>query len=148
MAPPKVLPPHYFVLSLILIIGIGLLEGGSLVPTPWQYLGALPVLIGVAIAAQGSRLFARAGTNLIPFTESTALVTTGVFAYSRNPMYTGMVLTLAGTALIMNGWSPWLVVVLFTAIIRGFFIRTEEKLMEQTFGEAYVDYRNRVRRWI
>ena len=148
MTPPKVLPPHYFALSLILIIGIGLLEGGSLLPSPWPYLGALPVLIGVVIAAQGSRLFARAGTNIIPFTESTALVTTGVFAYSRNPMYSGMVLALAGTALIMNGWLPWLVVLLFTAIIRGFFIRTEEKLMEQTFGEAYVEYRNRVRRWI
>ena len=148
MTPPKILPPHYFALSLVLIIGFGLLESGRVLPPPWPYLGALPVLIGVVIAAQGSRLFARAGTNIIPFTESTALVTTGVFAYSRNPMYSGMVLALAGTALIMNGWLPWLVVGLFTAIIRGFFIRTEEKLMEQTFGEAYVEYRNRVRRWI
>ena len=135
-------------LSLLLIIGIGYLEGGSLLPFPWQYLGALPIIIGVAMAAQGSRLFAKAGTNIIPFTESTALVTTGVFAFSRNPMYTGMVLALAGTAVIMNGALPWLVILAFAAILRGFFIRTEERLMEQTFGEAYTAYKTRVRRWI
>ena len=148
MSPPKILPPHYFMLSLVLIVGIGLLEGGNLLPSPWPYLGALPILVGVAIAAQGSRLFARAGTNIIPFTESSALVTSGVFAFSRNPMYTGMVLTLAGAALMMNGLIAWLVVITFAAIIRGVFIRTEEMLMEQTFGDDYLAYKARVRRWV
>ena len=148
MTPPKILPPHYFVLSLALIIGIGVLEGGNLLPSPWQYLGVLPIVIGVLIATQGSRLFAKAGTNIIPFTESSALVTTGVFAYSRNPMYTGMVLALAGTALIMNGLLAWLVLIAFTAIIRTMFIRNEEVLMEQTFGEDYLAYKADVRRWL
>ena len=148
MTPPRILPPHYFVLSLVLIIGIGILEGGSLLPSPWQYVGLLPVLVGVVMAAQGSRLFARAGTSIIPFTESSALVTSGVFSISRNPMYTGMVLALAGTAVIMNGAFAWLVVIAFTALIRGIFIRTEEKLMEKTFGEEYLTYKASVRRWI
>jgi protein-S-isoprenylcysteine O-methyltransferase Ste14 len=148
MTPPKILPPHYFVLSLALIIGIGFLEEGMLLPSPWPYLGTLPILIGVLAAAQGSRLFARAGTNIIPFTESTALVTSGIFSISRNPMYSGMVLALAGTALIMNGLFAWLVVIAFTAIIRGVFIRTEERLMEETFGADYLAYKNTVRRWI
>ena len=148
MTPPKILPPHYFVLSLMLIVGIGLLEGGSLLPSPWPYLGAVPIVIGVLIAAQGSRLFAKAGTNIIPFTESSALVTSGVFSFSRNPMYTGMVLALAGTALVMNGLFAWMVVIAFTAIIRVLFIRNEEMLMEQTFGEEYLAYKSSVRRWI
>ena len=148
MTPPKILPPHYFVLSLALIMTIGLLEGSNLLPSPWQYLGVLPIVIGVLIAAQGSRLFAKAGTNIIPFTESSALVTTGVFAYSRNPMYTGMLLALAGTALIMNGLLAWVVVIAFTVIIRVQFIRGEEALMEKTFGDEYVHYRSSVRRWI
>ena len=148
MTPPRILPPHYFVLSLVLIIGIGILEGGSLLPSPWQYVGLLPVLVGVVMAAQGSRLFTRAGTSIIPFTESSALVTSGVFSISRNPMYTGMVLALAGIAVIMNGAFAWLVVIAFTALIRGIFIRTEEKLMEKTFGEEYLTYKASVRRWI
>lgn len=148
MTPPKILPPHYFALSLVLIIGIGVLEAGSLLPAPWPYLGVLPVLIGVLLAVQGSRQFAQAGTNIIPFTESSALVTTGVFAYSRNPMYTGMVLALAGAALIMNGFYSWLVVIAFIAIIRILFIRGEEALMAETFGEDYVAYKASVRRWL
>lgn len=148
MKPPRILPPHYFVLSLLLIIGIGWLEKGVLLADPWPYLGGIPIAIGVVIAALGSRLFSQVGTNIIPFTESTTLVTGGVFSFSRNPMYTGMVLALAGAAVIMNGYVPWLVVVGFIAIIRGFFIRTEEILMEQTFAEDYLAYKARVRRWI
>ena len=147
MKPPKILPPHYFVLSVLLIVGIGWVEGGNLLPQPWPYFGALLILIGVIIAAQGSRLFVRAGTNIIPFSESSALVTSGVFAYSRNPMYTGLVLALGGTAVIMNGILPWIVVMAFIAVIRGYFIRNEEILMERTFGEAYLSYKARVRRW-
>lgn len=148
MQPPRVLPPHYFVLSLALIVGFGWLEHGSLLPDPWQYMGAVPVLLGVLIAALGSRLFARVGTNIIPFTESTTLVTSGVFSFSRNPMYTGMVLALSGSAIIMNGLLPWLVVACFIAIIRFYFIRTEEMLMGQTFGADYLAYKSRVRRWL
>lgn len=147
MTPPRILPPHYFLLALALILGIGYLEGGDVLPAPWPWLGSIPITAGVLLAIQGSRLFARAGTNIIPFTKSTALVTSGVFAVSRNPMYTGMVLALAGTALLMNGWFPWIVVIAFTTIIRGYFIRHEEALMEQTFGREYLDYKARVRRW-
>lgn len=148
MTPPKVLPPHYFVLSLLLIVASGWFEGGNLLPVPWPYLGALPIILGVLIAALGSRLFAKAGTNIIPFSESSTLVTSGVFSFSRNPMYSGMVLALAGTATIMNGITPWLVVVAFFATIRSFFISNEEILMEQTFGEEYLIYKGSVRRWI
>ena len=148
MTPTRILPPHYFVLSLLLIIGIGWFEGGNILPFPWPYIGALPILLGALIAAQGSRLFAKAGTNIIPFSESSALVTSGVFSFSRNPMYTGMLLALAGTATIMNGIIPWLVVVAFAAGIRSFFISNEEILMEQTFGEEYLVYKGSVRRWI
>lgn len=148
MTPPKILPPHYFVLSLLLIVAIGWFEGGSLLPIPWPYLGTIPIILGVLIAAQGSRLFAKAGTSIIPLSESSALVTSGVFSFSRNPMYSGMLLALTGTATIMNGITPWLLVVAFFAVIRGFFISKEEILMEQTFGEEYIAYKGSVRRWI
>lgn len=148
MTPPKLLPPHYFVLSLLLMGGLGYLDGTSLLPPPWYLVGILPLAAGVLLAAQGSRLFARAGTNIIPFTESSALVTEGVFARSRNPMYTGMVLALSGAALLLNGLLAWLVVPAFVAIIRGYFITNEERLMEETFGEDYLSYKSRVRRWI
>lgn len=148
MTPPRILPPHYFVLSLVLMLALGLIESPGLLPGPWAYLGLIPIALGVWLAFQGSRLFARAGTNIVPFTESTALVTDGVFSLSRNPMYTGMVLALAGTAMLINSLAPWLVIPGFVAIIRTRFIRHEETLMEKTFGAAYLDYKARVRRWV
>jgi len=147
-SPPRVLPPHYFLLSLVLIVVIGWRLGGGLIGSPLVYVGALPMLAGLLLAWQGARQFAKADTNIIPLSKSTTLVTSGVFAYSRNPMYLGMLLFLGGLALVMdNGWG-WLVVLGFFLIIRLAFIRREEILMLETFGAAYANYKARVRRWL
>ncbi len=76
------------------------------------------------------------------------LVTDGAFAYSRNPMYLGMVLALFGITLLLDRVSPSLVLVPFTLVIRLKFIRFEEPLMEQTFGATYTTYKSSVRRWL
>lgn len=148
MTPPKILPPHYFVAALLLMVGIGFTTAGSLLPAPWHLLGILPLVLGIGLAVWGSRLFANAGTSIIPFTESTALVTGGAFAFTRNPMYSGMILALAGTALLLNNPLCWLVLIPFALIIQFGFVRHEEALMAQTFGQAYLDYKARVRRWL
>jgi protein-S-isoprenylcysteine O-methyltransferase Ste14 len=63
-------------------------------------------------------------------------------------MYLGMVLALVGTALLLNEAWPWLVPCAFVAVLYLRFIRHEEVLMARTFGDAYLEYRQRVRRWI
>lgn len=148
MTPPKLLPPHYFVLSLLLMFGLDLLDATELLSQPWPWIGLAPIAAGIFLAAIGARLFSQAGTNIIPFTKSTSLVTEGVFSFSRNPMYTGMTFALVGLAIILNGMLAWLVVVLFFAIIRFYFIKNEEALMETTFGNDYVEYKASVRRWL
>lgn len=148
MQPPRLLPPHYFVFSLLTMIGLRIIETAPLFGGSWYLLGLLPLVPGLGIALWGVRLFAKVGTNIVPFTESTALVTDGAFAYSRNPMYLGMVLVLLGVALLLDRASPWLVLVAFILVIRLKFIQFEEPLMEQTFGEDYVTYKSNVRRWL
>jgi len=148
LSPPRLLPPHYFLLALLVIFGLGWWGSGSLLPDPWPWLGVIPVLAGLWLAIAGARQFARAETNIVPFTESTTLVTDGVFAYTRNPMYLGMVLVLAGAALLTNVAVAWLVVVGFAVFIQQRFIRHEERLMEETFGDEYRAYKARVRRWL
>ena len=71
-----------------------------------------------------------------------------MFAATRNPMYAGMMCGLIGTALLLNDFLPWLVIVPFALIIRLRFIRPEEALMAKTFGEDYLAYKSRVRRWL
>ena len=148
MKPPRLLPPHYFVFSLLTMIALRIIETTPLFAGSWYLIGLLPLILGLGIALWGVRLFAKVGTNIVPFTESTALVTDGAFAYSRNPMYLGMVLVLLGIAFLLDRASPWLVLVPFILVIRLKFIQFEEPLMEQTFGATYTTYKSNVRRWL
>lgn len=153
LSPPSILPPHYWVASVLCMIGSRLLLPVSPVLAPSQMntgylLGVLALAIGLWFAIQGSRLFAKVGTNIIPFTPASTLVTQGVFRFSRNPMYSGMVLALVGVALLTNQSWSWLWVVLFTLGIRYRFIAREEVQMQATFGDDFCRYRQRVRRWV
>lgn len=83
-----------------------------------------------------------------PFEESSALVTHGVFRISRNPMYLGMTLMLLGIALFLGSVTPFLVVIALPVIFDRVFISPEERMLEETFGDQFREYRKRVRRWI
>jgi len=148
MTPRKINPPHYFLLALALMICIRFAFAAPALLGIWAWIGVAPIVAGLASAVFAARQFDRAGTNIVPLTQSSALVTDGMFAWSRNPMYLGMTLVLIGTALLLDRALPWLVVVAFVATLRLRFIRHEERLMEATFGGAYLAYKQRVRRWI
>ena len=93
-------------------------------------------------------LFQRAGTNLIPFREVTALVTTGVYRYSRNPMYLGMASVLLGLAITVGATTALLVPPVFMAIIEFRYIRPEEEMLRGVFPEEFPAYCQQVRRWL
>ena len=146
--PRRINPPHYFLMSLITIALLALIPGDTFLGWPWRLLGLIPIGAGLVLAIVAARRFSTVGTNIVPLTRSSVLVTDGPFAYTRNPMYLGMTLVLIGAALLIARPWPWLVVPAFVAVLQMRFIRHEERLMEQTFGEAYRAYRARTRRWI
>jgi protein-S-isoprenylcysteine O-methyltransferase Ste14 len=148
MQPPKILPPHYFLASLVLMIGLTFVLEQELFGSRWVYVGSIPMLVGIALAASAARQFSSVGTNIIPLTESSALVSDGVFAWSRNPMYTGMVLFLGGLSLLLDNPWNWLLVAAFFLTIRQRFVLREEQLMFETFGAEYASYKSNVQRWI
>jgi protein-S-isoprenylcysteine O-methyltransferase Ste14 len=123
---------------------------GQLIGTPWSYFGVLPAAFGRAISVAAGGRFRQAGTTFDPFKPGDAsyLVTGGVFQISRNPMYLGLVLLLIGWAMWLGTVSPWLVPPLFAVLICRAQIVPEEKALEARFGETYLAYRRRVRRWI
>ena len=148
MKRAKLNPPHYFLLAIVAMLALDFLPADPLLSQPWLWIGALIIFFGASCTVQAALRFRKAETNLVPFSESTALVTHGLFAYTRNPMYLGMVIALAGVATLFNERWPWLVLPVFAAVIQFRFIRLEEKLMEETFGETYLTYKSRVRRWL
>jgi protein-S-isoprenylcysteine O-methyltransferase Ste14 len=118
--------------------------------TPWNRIGLLPAAAGILIAAAAITQFRRSRTTLNPIEPSRAshLVTGGIFGFSRNPMYLGLVLLLIGWACWLGSATPWLVPPLFAILIYAAQIVPEERALEAVFGDAYVAYRHRVARWI
>jgi protein-S-isoprenylcysteine O-methyltransferase Ste14 len=143
-------PPLLFLAALL--IGFVL---DRLLPLPFPgidlvdwIIGGLLIVTGLALAAAGIRNFSRAGTP-VPTNEPTrALVTTGIHGWSRNPIYLGMFLLYAGIGAAAQG--PWiLILTLPLAItIRYGVVAREEAYLERRFGDAYRDYKARVRRWL
>jgi protein-S-isoprenylcysteine O-methyltransferase Ste14 len=145
----RIVPPIYLVAALAASALLHFcLPLARLIPAPYNYAGALPIVIGLVIAASSAGFFRRAGTPIIPFSPSTALVTEGAYRYTRNPMYLGMVLDLLGAAILFGSASAFIPVPLFAWWIDRMFIRHEEAFLESIFGQPYLDYKKRVRRWL
>ncbi len=115
---------------------------------PYSCLGVPAILVSVGLSVWAERFFKRAGTTVKPFEPSSNLVAEGPYRFSRHPMYLGMTMTLAGLAVLLGSLSPLAVVAGFTLLIDRRFIVAEERMMEETFGGAYREYRKRVRRWL
>ena len=112
--------------------------------------GASAVLIAIGLLLGGSalRLFARTGQDPKPWVSTPEIIATGIYRFTRNPMYLGMGLLQAGIGVaLVNGWVVALVPVTWVVIYR-IAIRHEEAYLERKFGRAYIDYKKTVRRWL
>jgi protein-S-isoprenylcysteine O-methyltransferase Ste14 len=103
---------------------------------------------GFVMIAIGTRRFAAAGTNIPPTLPTTALVVDGIYGRTRNPLYLGTTLIYLGLSVAAGSlWAIALLVPLLWVINVG-VVKREERYLERKFGDAYRDYKARVRRWI
>jgi protein-S-isoprenylcysteine O-methyltransferase Ste14 len=145
----RVVPPVYLLMSLV---SMTLLHTyfpiAQVAARPYSYAGAVLMVIGIGMAGYSAFSFDRAGTPVVPFEPSTALVTGGFYRITRNPMYLGMVLLLLGFAMFLGTLGAFLPIPVFVLIIQEWFIKGEERFLEEIFGEQYVAFKKRVGRWI
>jgi protein-S-isoprenylcysteine O-methyltransferase Ste14 len=108
------------------------------------------VTMGVAVAVGGIVSFRRARTTVNPLKPETsaALVSTGIYSLTRNPMYLGMVLALFAWAVYLSSSWSLLGPVLFALYITRFQIIPEERVLDRLFGAPFAAYKKRVRRWL
>ncbi|UCC82758.1 MAG: isoprenylcysteine carboxylmethyltransferase family protein [Gemmatimonadota bacterium] len=145
----KLHPPAYLLASIVLMVALHFIAPAArLISSPWNLLGAIPLAVGIVINIVADKAFHSAGTTVKPFQESTSLITTGVFRVSRNPMYLGMILLVLGIALIMGSLTPLAVVPILALLLDRKYIAVEERMLEERFGPAWLEYKKRVRRWI
>lgn len=146
------IPPPVVMLMVALLMW---LAADRLPPAPVEYAGRLPLALalaaaGLAVAVAGVLGFRRARTTVNPLRpeRASALVTSGIYRWSRNPMY-------LGDLLLLLGWAAWLgsvpalcLVPAFVLCLNRFQIRAEEGALAARFGETYAAYCRRVRRWL
>lgn len=148
---PKVIALPPLILAATLASGFTL-EALRPLPLPARGLaypiGVLFVVGAIAIAALAVREMAASETPLDVRKPTRRLVTTGVFALSRNPIYLGMVLLCLGIALVAGSLWLLLLTLAFAYVLEKGVIAQEETYLEAKFGEIYRRYKTRVRRWI
>jgi len=149
MKTKQILPPTYVLIALVVMLVLHFtFPGIKLIPLPWNLLGLIPLVIGLALNIIADGAFRRAGTTVKPFQESTALLTDGVYSISRHPMYLGFVLILIGVAILLGSLTPWVIIPIFAVLMEVVFIQVEERMLGEKFGPAWIDYKKKVRRWL
>ena len=145
----KIPPP---ILALVMI-GLNYLSSFFIESTTFNYQGSFSVLIlilGLACAIPSFKLFARYKTTISPLkpSDATALVTEGMYRYSRNPMYLGLLLLTISSTIWFGTWFGIIINILFIFLINFLQIIPEEEALLEIFNEEYEEYKKNVRRWI
>jgi len=149
MEKRKLLPPAYFLIYLLVAIGLHFaLPIAKLVCAPYNYTGILLIGIGIWLNIWADGLFKKKTTTVKPFEKSAYLTEEGPFLFSRHPMYLGMVAILSGVAILLGSIMCFIAPVGFFITMNVAFIPYEEKALEETFGQRFIDYKKRVRRWL
>jgi protein-S-isoprenylcysteine O-methyltransferase Ste14 len=118
------------------------------VPETLQTLGFSLTVIGFLLAVGAFMEFRKADTTLDPHGSVKSLVTSGVYRFTRNPIYLGFLLMVVGLPLNSGFYSGILVAPFFALTMNRLVIEKEEAYLEEKFGEAYTGYRSSVRRWV
>jgi protein-S-isoprenylcysteine O-methyltransferase Ste14 len=147
----RIPPPVVALLIAAAMWGISRVAPSTLVPPVVREVGAAAIaLTGVAIDIAGAVAFRRARTTINPWKpESTSsLVTSGIYRFTRNPMYVGLALILVAWALFVS--SAWALTgpMVFVLYVTRFQIAPEERILAGMFGAAYSAYQGSVRRWV
>ena len=149
-AEVKVLPPVVLATAVGLEFLVAIFAPMLIVPNaPAIVFGGAVVAVAVALVIQAARQLVREGTAFDARKSTTSIVTTGVYQFTRNPVYLSMMMLLVvGIALILN--SPWalLLVIPTGGALHLAAIRPEERYLERKFDGAYQSYRDAVPRWL
>ena len=146
---PREIPPVWLLLGIGVMFALHHLAPlGVWLTSPWRNVGWLVIALAMVLLLSSFRRFRVAGTHLRPFEPVTALVVTGAFRWTRNPMYVGLVAVALGVAICLGTFSPLLVPPLLWLVLDRRFVRREEEFLRASIGTPYDDYCARVRRWL
>ena len=145
----RVPPPLYFGGAIGAGVALEWVRPAAVWPEVLRSAGGIPLIVaGMLLLAAGLREFVRAGARPEPHHPVPAVISTGIYRYTRNQLYLGMALITAGIGLRLD--LPWILAALVVALVllQRFVIEREEAYLAGRFGDAYVRYKSSVRRLI
>ncbi len=142
-------PPLIFAIPLVAGVLVGRVFPFQVLPRPFA------LVVGGALALSAAALmfwavvsFRQAATPMVPYKPTAAIIASGPFALTRNPVYLAMALLYAGITLLVNTVWPLLLLPFVLGLVQRGVIEREERYLERKFGDEYLSYKSRVRRWL
>tara|TARA_Y100000310_G_C20139047_1_gene559405 strand:- start:18 stop:467 length:450 start_codon:yes stop_codon:yes gene_type:complete len=120
----------------------------QIIPQSYTYIGLIIFIIGWIPNIWLGIYFRKIKTSIPSYNIPSKLITSGLFRFSRNPIYLGMIIALIGEMIFLGSLITFAIPSLFFILINKFNIKAEEAILKKKFGKAYLDYKKRVRRWI
>jgi len=156
MIPPskletKIPPPVYGLLTAISIWGLDtLLPSLALIPSGHKPIGIVIILAGFSLDLMALMQFTRQHTSVNPLHPDKAdhIVINGLYHYTRNPMYLGLLVALIGWCVYLGNIASFVCLPIFVWLLTRMQILAEERILAEKFGQSYTDYLKQVRRWI
>lgn len=114
----------------------------------YRHIGILVFAFGLSITFSSFYLFKKSKTPIIPGQKPKFMVAEGTYKFTRNPMYLGVTIALAGVAIYLGNLFSFITPLIFFLVMNFYFVPFEEKLLENIFGKKYLDYKKKVGRWV
>lgn len=146
---PRINPPDYFMVLIILAIILHfILPVLKIINAQYRYLGILFIALGIYLNLWTHFTYKKLKNPVKVHLTPKLLITSGAFKISRNPMYLGMLLILIGECILLGSLISFIIPIIFIILTEIFTIPIEEKNLEKKFGKRYLDYKQKIRRWI
>jgi protein-S-isoprenylcysteine O-methyltransferase Ste14 len=146
--PPPLFYVGFFILSMLLQGYFTIKAAFFFHKQPAILIGTILYFVGIFFIFPAMFEFIKSKNAIMPVKPATSLQTTGIYSYSRNPMYVGLLLIYLGLTMQFGNWWTLILLPFLIAFITYLVIRREERYLTRAFGDEYTNYKKRVRRWI
>jgi len=145
--PPPLIYVAFFLLSFILQNSLSL-DDAALHTSTARVIGGLLIAMYLLFFISALRRFIVSKNTLVTIRPANALETSGIYAFTRNPMYLSLLFLYSGLAFFLGNWWTFILLPLVIVVVQWYVIKREEQYLQQAFGNSYNEYKRRVRRWV
>jgi protein-S-isoprenylcysteine O-methyltransferase Ste14 len=143
-------PPLFYVVTFlagVFIQKLVPLDKEFFFTTTSKIIGSTIIVAGLFFNLPALRQFFKTRNTLVTIKPANSLQTTSIYSVTRNPMYVSLLLFYTGLAFVIGNWWNFILLPLLILVVQEYIIKREEKYLQRRFGQEYLDYKSKVRRW-